>query len=59
MADRGVDFIPPAWREAVDEKQTIELSIILRTAPEPVIEATANGHAVTYRPTAEEPPGCD
>jgi len=38
------------WREPVD------LSIILQTDPEPTIEATASGHTVTYRPTADEPP---
>jgi hypothetical protein len=53
------DFIPPEWQTAVDPSQTIELSIILRTDPEPVIEATANRHTVIYRPTTEEPPGCD
>jgi len=53
------DFIPPEWQTAVDASQAVELSIILRTGPEPVVEATANGHTVMYRATAEEPPGCD
>jgi hypothetical protein len=52
------DFIPPEWQTGVDASQAIELSIILRTGPEPVIEATANGHTVMYRATAEDPPGC-
>ena len=54
-----LDFIPPEWQTAVAASQTIELSIILRTDPEPVVMATASGHAVTYRPTTEEQPGCD
>ncbi len=52
------NFIPSEWRAVVDDAQTVELSITLRTEPEPVITATANGHTVTYRPTADEPPGC-
>jgi hypothetical protein len=59
VPDGTLDFIPKAWRGSVDEKQTIELSITLRTEPEPVIRATANGHTVIYRPTTEQPPGCD
>lgn len=59
VPDGSLDHVPPEWRTALDEKQTIELSIILRTDPEPVIEATANGYTVTYRATTEEPPGCD
>jgi hypothetical protein len=59
VPDGVLDFIPPEWQTAIDASQTIELSIILRTDPEPVIMATANGYTVTYRPTAEELPGCD
>lgn len=54
----ALDFIPPEWQTAVDTSETIELSIILQTDPEPVIMATASGHTVTYRPTTEVPPGC-
>jgi hypothetical protein len=59
VPDGALDSIPPEWQAAVDGSQTVELSIILRTDPEPLITATANSHTVTYRPTAEEPPGCD
>lgn len=55
----SLDFIPPEWRTAVDPDESIEVSIILRTDPRPVIEATANDHKVIYRPTQERPPGCD
>ena len=48
---------PPQWPPAGAD-QTVLVSIILHTDPEPVIEATANGHTVTYRPSADEPPGC-
>jgi hypothetical protein len=54
-----VDFVPPEWRDAVDPSGTLELSILLHEGPEPVIEATANGHTVTYAATGEDPPGCD
>ncbi len=56
VPDGTVDFIPKAWREVVDEKQTIELSLILHIDPEPVIKASANGHTAIYRPTTEDPP---
>ena len=54
----AVDFVPPEWQSAV-RGESIDLSILLNTDPEPVIEATANGHTVVYRATAEDPPGCD
>ena len=54
----AVDFVPPEWQSAV-RGESIDLSILLSTDPEPVIEATANGHAVVYRATAEDLPGCD
>lgn len=55
----ALNAVPPEWRTAVDtSSESIELSIILRTDPEPVIMATANGHTLRYRPTTEELPGC-
>lgn len=45
--------------EMSNVKGTIDVSIILRTDPEPVIEATTGGRTITYRPTAADPPGCD
>lgn len=54
----AVDFVPPEWQSAV-RGESIDLSILLSTDPDPVIEATANGHTVVYRATAEDPPGCD
>ena len=54
----AVDFVPPEWQSAV-RGESIDLSILLNTDPEPVIEATVNGHTVVYRATAEDPPGCD
>jgi hypothetical protein len=52
------DFVPPEWVSAV-RGESIDLSILLRTDPDPVIEATANGHTVVYVATAEDSPGCD
>jgi hypothetical protein len=54
-----LDFVPPEWQPAVNDGESIDLSILLHTDPEPMIEATANGHTVVYRPTAEDLPGCD
>ncbi len=59
VPDGVLDFVPPEWQAAVDADQAIGLSIIMRTDPEPVIAASANGHTVIYRPTTQDPPGCD
>ncbi len=59
VTDGSLDHIPPQWQPSVDDRQFIELSLLMHTDPEPVIEATANGHTVLYRPTTEDPPGCD
>lgn len=59
VPDGSLDHIPPQWQPSVDDRQFIELSLLMHTDPEPVIEATANGHTVLYRPTTEDPPGCD
>lgn len=58
VAAAAPDFVPPEWEPAV-RADSIDLSILLQVDPEPLIEATANGHTVVYRPTAEELPGCD
>ena len=55
----SLDFVPTEWRTAVEPDESVEVSIMLRTDPEPVIDATANGHTVIYRPTPEQVPGCD
>jgi hypothetical protein len=55
----SVDFIPPEWEPAVDPAEQIDLVLLMEAGPIPTITATANGHSVLYRATAEEPPGCD
>ena len=57
-ATSGFD-VPPEWEPAVDDSEFIDLSILLQTDPGPIIEATANGHTIVYRPVTEDPPGCD
>jgi hypothetical protein len=53
-----VDFIPPEWEPVVvDEK--IVLDVLMRTGEVPTMTAAANGHAVEYRASVEQPPGCD
>jgi len=60
LPDGSLGGVPPEWESAMSAgRLTVELSIILRTDPEPTITATANGYMVTYRPTTELPPGCD
>ncbi len=58
VPDGAVDFIPPEWKSKVGSDATIEVSLVLRVDPEPVIEAAANGHKIIYRPATEDPPGC-
>lgn len=53
------DYVPPEWRPLVQDGLSLQVSIVLRTAPEPLIEATAAGHTVVYRPSPGDPPGCD
>ena len=55
----ALDFVPPEWQPAATGGESIDLSILLLTDPEPMIEATANGHTVVYWPTAGDVPGCD
>jgi hypothetical protein len=55
----SVDHVPPEWRALVGADEVLEVEILLLTDPEPVIQATAGDITVTYRPTSEEPPGCE
>jgi hypothetical protein len=55
----GDGGVPPEWQPAMGDGESIDLTILMQTDPEPIIEATANGHTVVYRATAEDPPGCD
>lgn len=50
--------LPAAWEPAVDGDGWITVDILLETDPGPSLTATVNGHAITYRPTLEEPPAC-
>ena len=56
---RSVDFVPPEWESTVGPDEQIELVLLMELGAAPTITATANGHAVVYRATAEELPGCD
>jgi hypothetical protein len=51
------DYVPEAWKPVVTE-ETIVLSVLLEAGSPPTVTATANGHAVVYRPSREEPPAC-
>lgn len=50
--------VPPQWGPP-DGDQMVKLTLVLHAEPEPVIEATANGFTVRYRPSTEAPPACD
>ncbi len=58
VPDGPIGYVPPPWKAIIGAGEVIDMSIVLVTDPEPVITATANDHALTYRPTAEVPPGC-
>lgn len=51
--------VPTAWRVVPGPNETIDLTAVLQTDPEPRITVTVNDLAVIYAPTAEVPPGCD
>ena len=54
-----LDFVPPEWQPAVGRgNQSIDVTVLLLTDPEPLIEATANGHTVVYHPSPEDPIPC-
>lgn len=56
--DEAADGVVPAeWEDAVEVDGTVDLEIKLTVDP-PRIEATAAGHTITYRPSAEEAPTC-
>lgn len=56
---RTTEAMPAEWKALVAETETIDVSLLLMTEPEPVIEATADGMTVTYRLTSDEIPDCD
>jgi hypothetical protein len=49
---------PPGWRSMLDADEALVVEVLLEVDP-PTLTATADGHAIVYRPTAEEHPGCD
>jgi hypothetical protein len=53
------DFLPPAWAQGVAMDESIVLEVLMSEGPLPIVEVTANGHTVVYRPATEDPPGCD
>lgn len=57
-AFRTTEPLPPEWQTVVTD-ETIEVSLLLLTDPEPAIEASAASVTVTYRPTLDPLPGCD
>ena len=55
----GVDWIPPAWKQVVAMDETIMVTVVMSPGPDPIVTATANQHALVYRPAQEPAPGCD
>jgi len=55
----AVDFVPDAWRDAVDPAtQTITVEILMSEGPDPTVEATLNGHTVIYTPSSADAVPC-
>lgn len=54
-----VDWVPPQWQQVVAMDGTITVSVVMSPGPDPIITATANDHALVYRPSQEPAPGCD
>lgn len=50
---------PDEWLGLMTPDQNVPVSLLLSTDPEPLIEASAGGATVGYRPTDEVNPGCD
>jgi hypothetical protein len=59
VPDGVTDWVPPAWQQVVAPDESLILEIELSPGPDPTVVATANGHAVIYRPAQEPAPGCD
>lgn len=49
---------PPAWRDALGRSDELVVEVLVTTEPA-TLTATAYGHEIPYRPSAEDPPGCD
>lgn len=59
VPDGAVDFVPDAWRDAVDPAtQTITVEILMSEGPDPTVEATLNGHTVIYTPSSADAVPC-
>lgn len=56
---RTDETMPAEWQTLIEEGETIDVSLLLSTDPEPDIAATAGAVTVHYRPTNEPLPGCD
>ena len=53
------DFLPAEWKQVVAMDESIVLEVLMTEGPNPTLTATANDHAVVYRPADEPHPGCD
>lgn len=53
------DFVPDPWRADLDTATgMLTVRALLSEGPDPTLEATLNGHIVTYVPSSEDRPGC-
>jgi hypothetical protein len=50
--------VPDPWRKLVDGKRSVDVALMLTLEPEPVLDASAGGHTITYRPSAQAAPTC-
>jgi len=55
----AIDWIPPAWEQAVALDDSIVVTVVMSPGPDPTVTATANGLALIYQPAREPAPACD
>ncbi|MBW3665002.1 MAG: hypothetical protein KY469_18050 [Actinobacteria bacterium] len=53
-----VTQIPPEWRERMHDSEELVVEVLIETDPA-TLTATAGDHTIVYRPSPEDPPGCD
>jgi len=58
VAWRADEPIPAEWEKALEASGAVEVTMTARAEPEPLIEATAHGETIVYKPTDEEIPKC-
>ena len=56
---RTAEAMPSEWVALVGDEETVVVSVLLGSGPEPSVAATAGGVTVVYLPDSGPQPGCD